>query len=1513
MENLNTTENKNKNYKFNNEDDLRLSYDPSRDLNVDESDISNHISDENVRELCEKLGSFSEKKLQYKPAGFTYHEYVKSKFFVCFLSRSMIMRVTHFKFKTYHYRYLERTTLDCTVKKFGDATVCIIWEKQWKGQIGFREITNSIYGAVKAPIIFLDSIRSTIKSITSMTMRLLLLDLTSFLINLKEGNFTGEKLVSSMLSIYTMHYRFTEYWEIGRWKSQSSTTITDVLLGLTALGLPTKVIESIKTFTTITGKRIFESDVLMTTLHSVFEALITILEHMSQPVLGYVIVPEAVTKSLIEIIKKLGGSLFIHAEIKNICNIYSKYVTNPQSLFDPSFRSEIMSIHSKLKGNPDFLDYINNANNRYFKTTWDLFEANVVKSCKAFDTSGRDEPICFVFEGGAGSGKSAFMNSFVSLLVRSGLTTYCHSVPAAEDGKDFYDDYENQDVFVMDDVGQQGKSQWRYLINFVSPVKYPLPCATASKKNTKFFNSKIILCTTNHFSDLTGFTSSDCISEPSALFRRAHLIKITRSTENGFSQLFSYMKYDHIGSNKWEQGFINHFAVGLDPELKDTLDTSDLPNVEQRTIASLKWMFRVYNHILDCEESNRLVLNLPTDILDDIIHEVTPYEDATREFAPQFNILKSLRNSFTLAKDTVLDVALLLDEYIGYLMLIIGKHMKQYLDMVKLFVEDELPKVFKGLNLNMMYLFGGIMGLAVVAFLGYFLGNREDIVNTPEFIQSNLDLNSYCLEAIGKLDAEYKSFSPQTESQRDRFEQRMSEIQSSCRTLVLREMNGLPEENTQCIVSGNFVLTPAHMKIEGRLVNMYRTWEHYKNEHVEFENLKLKLVRSYFASDLCIYNITTVGPVRYPKTSIFNAMISPLGSLGNTKDLYLVNSTGFLRLEHGVHVQRNNEKVVYSTVSGKWSHEPGSGFYTPFSASGGCGTILVTPSAGAIAFHVAGASNVGFCIQPPKQTFEDIVKVMHDTQGSNFVLRPDIQPGISGVRIQYDGRVDQVLPTSETSITKSVFHTDFNNDVLDLIKEVETSDRIEGNPATLTTAPKDKIEAKAPPNFHSQGTPRKTLLAMAKKTFKHQGVITDDELEFMRQYLRSVMVEFNDVPDEEVAFGNEHLPPFSKTSSNGVGCTPLKSDYFDFENKKIKPAMYELIEKVRKDAESKSYDPSLFTSRESFKDELRKLSKVDAPRTVRVMPLGHTFWCKKIFGNLLKHFKLNRMKTGISVGYNPYKDGDILAKLLLSCDILGDADFGKWDGSIMALILALIIEVMGEFYIGNYNYFIEWFIFTISNSFVLINDELWWTTHGLPSGCWLTLLINCLINKCLTALVIYRNKPNPTVEDVHRVVDFVTGDDKVIGADTEMGKYFNLETIKAVALSLGMDCTNGDKSPITKATQDFDKLTYVKRHFRKHPVLGRYVGVLSLETILNTIQWINTDTSDEHIAMLGKCRAMQVEAYLHSPLFYRKLTNVFEKYFPFDPFFTEERVRKILDDDAGYAYVTNLKNGQPQQ
>lgn len=156
---------------------------------------------------------------------------------------------------------------------------------------------------------------------------------------------------------------------------------------------------------------------------------------------------------------------------------------------------------------------------------------NMSAKIKYIQNNVRQEPVCFVFVGPKGSGKSTLMNQFQQALGKNN-SIYVHAVPGE---KDFYDRYDDEDIFIMDDVGQKGVYQWSNLINMVSATKFPLDCAEATLKGTKFFNSKVIMTTTNSI-NLT--LTADCgIADLAALHRRLRVFDFAKVTfENGIYQ-----------------------------------------------------------------------------------------------------------------------------------------------------------------------------------------------------------------------------------------------------------------------------------------------------------------------------------------------------------------------------------------------------------------------------------------------------------------------------------------------------------------------------------------------------------------------------------------------------------------------------------------------------------------------------------------------------------------------------------------------------------------------------------------------------------------------------------------------------------------------------------------------------------------------------------------------------------------------------------------------------------------
>jgi hypothetical protein len=151
-----------------------------------------------------------------------------------------------------------------------------------------------------------------------------------------------------------------------------------------------------------------------------------------------------------------------------------------------------------------------------------------------------------------------------AVISASGQTCYSHLVKATTDGKDWYDSYNNEQIFFMDDVGQQGISQWRTIINMVSSVKMPLECADASLKDTKFFNSPTIMVTTNMFQHLQGLTKQDCISDIKALWRRGYVFDFSRATRRGdFVTGTIQFTYFNINTNKFETDFLAILRISI--------------------------------------------------------------------------------------------------------------------------------------------------------------------------------------------------------------------------------------------------------------------------------------------------------------------------------------------------------------------------------------------------------------------------------------------------------------------------------------------------------------------------------------------------------------------------------------------------------------------------------------------------------------------------------------------------------------------------------------------------------------------------------------------------------------------------------------------------------------------------------------------------------------------------------------------------------------------------------------
>lgn len=1421
-------------------------------------------------------------------------------------------------------------------------------------------------GNIKNTVEFMAETCRKSKKIFSEQGYLWFLDLINMILNIREGYLTPTKVISVIISIYTMYRRVSGIFAP---QSLEDVSFDAASVIFSVIGLPAHIVKIIRDYSMITGKRLFSSSTILSIILSIYQLfkhflrwLVTFLQSSEQNVYlaGY-------ADYLLDV---MFGSISSYSKIKSISELNLQYSLSPEVILRPEYRDEVLKVYNDANEDLLFKDYVVNNDNKNFKVVWDSFVTNIVKYVKTFTVSAKKEPICIVFEGQPGSGKSVLMNNFVEVLRKMNKSVYIHSIPPTDAGKDFYDDYENQDVFVMDDIGQQGKSQWRTIINFVSPVKYPLECANANKKNTKFFNSEFILCTTNGFMNLHGFTAKDCVAEPEALFRRCHVVKVEGIVGADFTQNLTYYKYDHLaGTPKWENKFLYHNS-------KITLPTR---LVASNKIETLGYMRQLLLQLEKFEEENRRSVQISDDDMNAIMNQQFAPQTLTDistflsnlyyEWKPQTRdiflewftyvlkpvktVLEAMAHYFKnllfgisydsevleiIRAKTPVEVLGKADRVNKYRTLSRKYHPDKHTEQSTL-TREEYTLIFIIINLANQYyddpqnFYEQMQAIYSDPRSNFYINLVKDNLGTKhhEYIRDSfayikilisgiphlwaglntsekisvIYLSVYVAAVVGALFASWmgesktpikdlrtvweeaklgNNFMPQTHI----------EVTSKkfIKYAVIR--NDKVEHETHILVSGDTFLVNSHLGIDEGVISVYNTYEHFLNKHAEVENIKFNTISNYISCDIRTCRFRNLHPY-FPK-------ISPLfRSREVTPLIQMYTSLGHIDLILHKNVFHNDISVDYVGYDGvSYNHGIQSGLLTPIEGSGLCGSFILNSHGDIIAIHVAGDGKQGFCVVPTSSVAEMIRTDMFSTHPLPVNIDTRVKEGFSGTRLVYEsGDVSVPYINGKSKIVPSVFHVDHCEEMkkfVDVIKGCE-------EPIVVPVS----IDNRGPPIITK---PIETLKQTSMKSFSNQGVITFEELDFVKECIRTMMPkeEYDDLTPEECAFGGVDIASFDKNTSNGYG-HPDKQHYFDFENKIIKEEFINECMAFEDRVRNNKLEYKDFLTKEVFKvDELRNQEKREKPRTIRVMPITNIWYTKRIFGNLAKYIKEHRAENGIGYGFNPYTDMDRVYKRLAQCFTRGDLDAAKWDGSLVSLMMEAIIEVMFEKYKGQFRYMESYMIKSIVRSFVLVSDEMYATTHGLPSGTWLTLLLNSLYNRALDALVLFRKHPAPTVSLFSKIYSEVTGDDKVFGVPNELSPYVNLLTYKEVFESLGMKCTNGDKSEITQPTQSLEKLTYLKRHFRFHPVLRKWVGPLSINTILSICQWISTD-SDYQEAMFGKMRATQVEAYLHSPSLFAGLTEIFEKKFGYaGALFSETEVIKILTSNDGFAMVCNLRN-----
>jgi hypothetical protein len=182
-------------------------------------------------------------------------------------------------------------------------------------------------------------------------------------------------------------------------------------------------------------------------------------------------------------------------------------------------------------------------------------------------------------------------------------------------------------------------------------------------------------------------------------------------------------------------------------------------------------------------------------------------------------------------------------------------------------------------------------------------------------------------------------------------------------------------------------------------------------------------------------------------------------------------------------------------------------------------------------------------------------------------------------------------------------------------------------------------------------------------------------------------------------------------------------------------------------------------------------------------------------------------------------------------------DYKKFDISQRSFILWIIFEIIQEWYDDDNRNIRETLWREVTNSRHIFQDIIYEWYCSLPSGHPFTIFINNMYNQLAMRYAYYRIFKYITDNFNKNVSLIVTGDDNAMSCSPLIAEDFNMVRIAEAVAELGLTITLDDKEADLNAVRDITEITFLKRSFIYDRRLTRWVGALSLETILEGPRW----------------------------------------------------------------------------
>lgn len=288
---------------------------------------------------------------------------------------------------------------------------------------------------------------------------------------------------------------------------------------------------------------------------------------------------------------------------------------------------------------------------------------------------------------------------------------------------------------------------------------------------------------------------------------------------------------------------------------------------------------------------------------------------------------------------------------------------------------------------------------------------------------------------------------------------------------------------------------------------------------------------------------------------------------------------------------------------------------------------------------------------------------------------------------------------------------------------------------------------------------------------------------------------------------------------------------------------------------------------DTLKDERKPVEKAHKTRLFSAGPIDYLIVCKMYFNGIVNLLSKNRNRCHISVGTNVYShDWNEIVKILhnKSKKIVA-GDFEGFDASqhqrLLEACLEVLIELSRRFLGATEEDILIMRVLGVSlvNSVHIMEDLVYEWTHSLPSGHYLTAIINSIFVNiafgCCFCLYKKKNSYKIARSFWSKCGICAYGDDHLVSIPLSE-ENFNQFTIPKFMAKLGLSYTLEDKeSQVLTEFRSITEVTYLKRSFLFDKELNRYICPLNLNTVLEFPMWNHRcpDPIAQTIVELEKC------------------------------------------------------------